>query len=69
MRDYSDTSQILYYLYSILRDYTDEEEGHFISQLQISRILREKYDVDPDRKTIKKQLENLVYLGVQSDSG
>jgi predicted DNA-binding transcriptional regulator YafY len=69
MRDYSDTSQILYYLYSILRDYTDEEEGHFISQLQISRILREKYDVDPDRKTIKKQLENLVDLSDTEDSG
>lgn len=56
MKEYSDTSHILYYLYCILRDYTDEEEGHYLSQLQIQRILRDKYDIDPDRKTIKKQL-------------
>ena len=40
-RDYSNTSRILYYLYCILRDNTDEEEGHYLPQLEILRILRE----------------------------
>ena len=69
MKEYSDTSHILYYLYCILRDCTDEEEGHYLSQLQIQRILRDKYDIDPDRKTIKKQLENLVDLNDSENSG
>lgn len=68
-RDYSNTSRILYYLYCILRDNTDEEEGHYLPQLEILRILRERYDIEPDRKTVKKQLENLAELSSLPDSG
>ena len=62
MREYIDSSHILYYLYCILKDYTDEEAGHYISQTEIIKLLKEKYDVEPDRKTVKKRLDDLVDL-------
>ena len=62
MKDYIDSSHILYYLYCILKDYTDKEEGHYISQTEILKLLKEKYDVEPDRKTVKKRLDDLVDL-------
>ena len=62
MRQYIESSHILYYLYCILKDYTDEEAGHYINQTKIITLLKEKYHVEPARKTIKKRLDDLVDL-------
>ena len=52
----------LLYIYKILLENTDEE--HFLSQQEIIQILKDKYDLELNRKTIKSNLDALEELDI-----
>ena len=45
----------------IMRRYTDE--NHFLSQQEIIQILKTEYDMSADRKTVKRNLMDLIDFG------
>ena len=54
------------YILKILKEYTDEE--HRLSQEQIREILERDYEMSVDRKSIKRNLENLKAEGYEINS-
>ena len=62
MNDYSDTAMVLYYILTILERKSDNEETRYLSQSEIADELTRTYGITPDRKTIKKQLENYATI-------
>jgi predicted DNA-binding transcriptional regulator YafY len=52
---------ILFNILSILKKYTDE--NHRLSQKEIEDILKNEFEMDVDRKTIKTSLMNLMDFG------
>lgn len=53
---------IIVNILDILRKYTDSE--HRLTQAQIMDILKKEYMMDIDRKTVKRNLMNLLELGI-----
>ena len=50
----------------ILEEYTDSE--HRLSQQDIVKLLKEKYDIDCERKAVGRNLETLRRAGYEIDS-
>ena len=51
---------LVLYILDILQKYTDEE--HRLSQKEILEILRKEYEMIVDRKTVRRNLLNLMLL-------
>ena len=53
----------------ILRDYTDE--NHSLTQQEIIKLLRQNYDMECDRRSVKSNIESLKELGydISTDQG
>lgn len=54
---------IIFNILDILRKYTDAD--HRLSQREIEEILRTEYDMEVDRKAVKRNLMNLLDFGYQ----
>ncbi len=54
---------LMYYILEILKDRTDSE--HTLSQKQIEEILIKDYDMSADRKSIKRNLMDLIECGYE----
>ena len=54
------------YILNILKEYSDEE--HRLSQEEIRDLLEKEYDMNVDRKSIKRNLENLRAEGYEINS-
>ena len=54
------------YILNILKEYSDEE--HRLSQEEIRDLLEKEYDMKVDRKSIKRNLENLRAEGYEINS-
>ena len=54
-------SNLLLILLDILQKYSDEE--HTLSQRRILDILKENYQIKVDRKTVGRNLQNLIDAG------
>jgi len=53
---------IAFDILEILRRYTDAD--HCLSQREIEELLRDKYEMIVDRKTIKRNIDDLIDMGV-----
>ena len=55
----------LIYTLEILKKYSDED--HQLTQKQIVDLLREEYEMEVDRRTVKTNLMDLIDLGYETD--
>lgn len=67
MLDTSNKKALNMMIMEILREYTDED--HAITQQGIRRKLKEDFDVDCDRRTVKSNIEFLQEMGDRTLSG
>ena len=61
MSDIHPKKLVILYILDILKKYTDEE--HRLSQKEIQDILKREYEMTVDRKTVKRNLLNLIEYG------
>ena len=54
---------LIMHILDILKKYTDED--HRLSQKEIGEILKNEYDMVVDRKSIKRNLMDLIDLGFE----
>ena len=54
---------LIMHILDILKKYTDED--HRLSQKEIGEILKNEYDMAVDRKSIKRNLMDLIDLGFE----
>ena len=62
MYDKKSKKMLSFCILDILQKYTDE--NHCLSQKEIEEILRSKYDMDVDRKSVKRNLMDLIDMGI-----
>ncbi len=54
---------LIIHILEILQKHTDSNPGHQLLQKDIIRILKEEYDMEADRKAIKRNILNLIDCG------
>lgn len=57
----SSKKMVIFYILEILKRYSDEE--HRLSQKEIENLLKEKYDIVADRKSVKSHIVSLADFG------
>lgn len=62
MSDIVPKKLLILYIYDILKKYTDE--NHCLSQKNIVDILKREYDMQVDRKAVRRNLDDLENAGV-----
>lgn len=62
MSDIAPKKLLILYIYNILKKYTDE--NHCLSQKNIVEILKREYDMQVDRKAVRRNLDDLENAGV-----
>lgn len=65
--DQSSKKVTLYYIYQLLKDYSDE--NHFLTQTELSNLLKTHYGVSLERKSIASAINNLIDIGFDINKG